>query len=229
MKIWKKMAALALAAAVTISAPLAVSAKNSWIDGNTPEKLTNRVTMTGGQIISPSVVTDFHAPELGALVPITPTNLFAKETGADISHYADAMTHVYVADNMDYGPLAKTAIENGATAIGAKIGRTFTMNLYLFEGGVYKARESTVADMEFMIEIPKDLRANFREFAVLRVNADGTVSYLTDWDTDARTLTFKTNYFKAYSLYCLIYGPAGCFDAYKPQPEPAVQPQTAAK
>ena len=54
---------------------------------------------------------------------------------------------------------------------------------------------------------------------MLRLNADGTVSYLTDLDADPKTITFRTNYFGTYSVYCLVYGGHGCFDAYKPAPQ----------
>lgn len=217
MKLWKKMTALVLAATVMVATPLIACAEpNAWIDGNTPEEYTNRVTTTAGAIIWPSVVTDFHASDLKALVPITPMNVFDAETGANISYYPDAATHVYVANNREYGQLARGAVQYASSAVGAEMGPTFTMNLFLYEGGVYKPRLSTVQDMEFVMEIPKSLRDNTKDYAVLRLNADGTVSYLTDLDTDPRTVTFKTNYFGTYSLYCLAYGGHGCFDAYKP-------------
>lgn len=217
MRIWKKMTALVLAAAVAVGTPLVACAEpNAWIDGNTPEELTNRVTTTSGEIIWPSVVTDFHATDLKALVPITPMNVFDMETGANISQYADAATHVYVANNREYGQLAKSALDSARWAVGAQMGPTFTMNLFLYEGGVYKAKESTVQEMDFVMEIPKSLKDNTKDFAVLRLNADGTVSYLTDLDADPSTITFRTNYFGVYSLYCLAYGGHGCFDAFKP-------------
>lgn len=217
MRIWKKMTALVLAAAVAVGTPLVACAEpNAWIDGNTPEELTNRVTTTSGEIIWPSVVTDFHATDLKALVPITPMNVFDMETGANISQYKDASTHVYVANNREYGQLAKSALDSARWAVGAQMGPTFTMNLLLYEGGVYKAKESTVQEMDFVMEIPKSLKDNTKDFAVLRLNADGTVSYLTDLDADPGTITFRTNYFGAYSLYCLAYGGHGCFDAFKP-------------
>lgn len=220
MKIWKKIAALVLAGTVTVGTSLvACAASNAWIDGNTPEELTNRVTTTSGEIIWPSVVTDFHATDLKALVPITPMSVFDAETGANISQYEDAATHVYVANNREYGQLAKSAIDTARLAVGAQMGPTFTMNLFLYEGGVYKVKESTTQEMDFMMEIPKSLIDNTKDFAVLRLNADGTVSYLTDLDADPRTITFRTNYFGAYSLYCLVYGGHGCFDAYKPAPQ----------
>jgi len=217
MRVWKKMTALVLAAAVTVGTPLVACAEpNAWIDGNTPEEYTNRVTTTAGDIIWPSVVTDFHASDLVALVPVTPMSAFDAETGANISLYQDACTHVYVANNREYGQLAKGAIDNARWAVGAQMGPTFTMNLFLYEGGVYKAKLNTVQEMEFVMEIPKSLRDNTRDYAVLRLNPDGTVSYLTDLDTDPRTVTFRTNYFGTYSLYCLAYGGHGCFDAFKP-------------
>lgn len=219
MKIWKKMTAMVLAAAVTVGTPLVACAEpNAWIDGNTPEEYTNRVTTTGGNIIAPSVVTDFHASDLVALVPVTPMNVFDVETRADVSYYEDAATHVYVGNNREYGQIAKGALDTACRNTGTQFGPTFTMNLFLYEGGVYKPQESTVQEMEFVLEIPKSLRNSGRDYAVLRLNADGTVSYLTDLDTDPKTVTFRTNYFGTYSLYALAYGGHGCFDAYKPLP-----------
>lgn len=220
MKIWKKMTAVALTAAVIAATPLTASAKNAWIDGNTPEDITNRVETSTGEFIAPSVVTDFYATDLVALVPVSPKGVFDAETRANVSYYADAATHVYVANNREYGQLAKSAIETARTAVGAELGPTFTMNLFLYEGKAYKPLESTTQNMTFIMEIPKSLRSVARDFAVLRLNADGTVSYLTDLDTDSRTVTFETNYFGTYSLYCLAYGGHGCFDAYKPVPQP---------
>ena len=138
---------------------------NAWIDGNTPEELTNRVTTTSGEIIWPSVVTDFHATDLTALVPITPMNVVDMETGANISQYADAASHVYIANNREYGQLAKSALDSARWAVGAQMGPSFTMNLFLYEGGVYKPRESTIQEMDFVMEIPKKLRDISRWFS----------------------------------------------------------------
>ena len=220
MRIWKKMTALVLAATVAAATPLVACAEpNAWIDGNTPEELTNRVTTTSGEIIWPSVVTDFHATDLVSLVPITPMNIFDVETGANVSQYADAATHVYIANNREYGQLAKASLDSARWAVGAQMGPAFTMNLFLYEGGVYKPKESTVQEMDFVMEIPKSLRNNARDFAVLRLNMDGTVSYLTDLDADPKTITFRTNYFGTYGVYCLVYGGHGCIDAFKPAPQ----------
>ena len=116
-------------------------------------------------------------------------NVFDAETGANISYYPDASTHVYIANNREYGQLAKGALDSARYAVGAQMGPSFTMNLFLYEGGVYKPRESTVQEMDFVMEIPKSLRDNARDYAVLRLNVDGTVSYLTDLDTDPKTVT----------------------------------------
>lgn len=216
MRIWKKIMATALSAALIAGMSMSADAKN-WIDGNTPEELNNRVSTSTDEVFTPSVVTDFHASDIPALVPVSPKSLFDKMTGVDVSHYTDACTHVYVDNNGEYGPECKKALNNALYAVGAKNGATITLNLLKYEGGVYKSVAVTEQELEFKMQIPKSLRASTRDFAIIRVNADGTTSYLTDLDTDSKTVTFRTNYFDGYNVYCLAYGGTGCFDAYKPQ------------
>lgn len=225
MKLWKKTTVLVLAAAVIAGTPLAAKAEKDWIDGNTPEvvvmgdkevEINNRVTTSAGEILWPSVITDFYATDLPALIPITPKHIFDMETRVNVSRYDDAATHVYVANNREYGQLAKAAMNNAKDAVGGQLGPAFTLNLFLYEGKAYKQQISTVQEMEFIMTIPKSLRGITRDYAVLRLNPDGTVSYLTDLDTDPKTVTFRTNYFGTYSLYALAYGGHGCFDAFKP-------------
>lgn len=225
MKLWKKATALVLAAVIVVGTPLAAQAESHWIDGNTPEvvkmgdkevEINNRVTTSAGEILWPSVITDFHATDIPSLIPISPKGVFDMETRASASHYDDAATHVYVANNREYGQLAKAAMNNAINAVGGKLGPSFTLNLFLYEGKAYKPQISTVQEMDFIMQIPKSLREITRDFAVLRLNPDGTISYLTDLDMDPKTITFRTNYFGTYSLYVLAYGGHGCFDAFKP-------------
>ena len=99
-----------------------------------------------------------------------------------------------------------------------------TINLMKYEGKAYKLVPNTLNDIEFKVAIPKSVYESYRSYAMVRLNPDGTVSYLTDLDNDPATLTFKTNYFDAYNVYGFVYGAAGAFDAYKPVVQPGIAP-----
>ena len=220
-KTFKKLTALAttiaLAATIFIVNPVSVQAKNAWIDGDTPEKYENRVKSSFGVIYSPTVVTNFHASTMKALVPSTPKHLIDMETGVNVSHYDDAFSCVFIDDNTEYGDLAKDALNNALSVIpGGTYVSTITINMLKHEGKTYKFIPSTVGEIEFKAAIPKSVYKTYYDYAMLRLNPDGTVSYLTDLDTDPATVTFKTNYFGAYNVYALVYAGDGAFDAYKP-------------
>lgn len=230
MKTLKRAAAALLATVLVLGMSMTAAANdNDPIDGNTPENIENRVKTSSGETLWPTVITNYHATELSALIPSSTKAEFDAATGVDVSIYDDACTQVYVANNDEYGYLAAAALENALSAVQAKKGPTFTINLFKYEGKAYKPLEYTTQSLLFTLQIPTSLRASTRDFAVLRLNADGTVAYLTDLDTDPKTVTFSTNYFATYGLYCLAYGGKGCFDAYKPAAitAPVVDPATA--
>ena len=222
-KFMKKFTAVVVAAGIMVSMFPAsqVCAKNAWIDGATPEKYTNRVTTSNDLTFAPTVRTNFYAGSIKALIPTSPKSLIDHNTGVDASYYADATSFVYVEENNGYGELAKAVLNNALTQVNGTLVSTIYLNLFKYEGGVYKMVENTVDDIQFMVSIPKSVRANTRDYAMVRINRDGTFSYLFDADTDPITLTFYTNYFAADDLYALIYAPHGAFEPYKPVP---VQP-----
>ncbi len=210
MKFAKKFMALALAGALLFTT--SVTAKADWVDGDTGYE--NRVTDSYGTIYTPTVMTNFHAPSILALIPFSPAVEINQATKANVSYYDDARSVVYVGENNEYGELAQAAVNSALTATGATKAATVSLNLFLYEGKAYKQVVLTDNEVAFKIQIPKALRSASRDFCVLRLNVDGTVSYLTDLDTDNATVTFKTNYFGAYDLYVLAYAADGAFDAY---------------
>ena len=219
------VASVALAATVFVVNPVSVQAKNSWIDGDTPEKFENRVKSTYGIIYEPTVRTNFHASSMKAVVPSTPRHLVDMETGVNVSQYDDAFSCVFIDDNTEYGELADVALDNALAIInGGTYVSTITINLLKHEGNTYKLVPATVNEIEFKVAIPKSVYKSYRSYAMIRLNPDGTVSYLTDLDNDPATLTFKTNYFGAYNVYGFVYGAAGAFDAYKPVVQPVITP-----
>lgn len=211
MKLMKKFMALALAGALLFTS--AVTAKADWVDGDTGYE--NRVTDSYGTVWTPVVMTNFHAPSILALIPTGSALEFNQETKVTTSLYDDARAVVYVGENNEYGELAQAAVNSALTAVGATKAATVSLNLFLYEGKAYKQVVLTENELSFMVQIPESLRSSARDFCMLRLNVDGTVSYLTDLDTDNKTVTFKTNYFGAYDLYVLAYAPRGAFDAYK--------------
>lgn len=219
MKHLKKFAALVLTAAIAISCMpgMMVFAKgNDWMDGDTPAEYENRVKTSADMVFSPTVQTNFHAPGVKALIPSSPKGLFDLVTGVNTSIYADAKSVVYVVDNEGYGDLAKAALGNTMTALGATRVSSLTLNLFKYEGCAYKPVTATPLQLEFMVQIPKSVRANTRDFAMLRINADGSVSVLPDLDSDPITMTFTTDYFAINNVYALVYAPKGVFEAFKP-------------
>lgn len=226
-KTFKKLTAaalsLALAATVFVANPAVANAKSDWIDGDTPDNFENRVKSSYGVIYSPSIRTNFHASSMKAVVPFTPRHIVDAETGVNVSQYEDAFSCLFVDDNTEYGDLAKAALDGALSTIneGTYIA-TITMNLFKHEGDTYKLVPTTVSELEFKVAIPKSVYQSHRDYAMIRLNGDGTVSYLTDMDIDPATLTFKTNYFDVHSVYGFVYGAKGAFDAYKPVVAPLV-------
>lgn len=217
-KFMKKLTAVALTVGILVSMIPSgrVYAKNAWIDGDTPEKYTNRVTTSNDLTFAPTVRTNFHAGSIKALIPTSPKSFIDHNTGVDVSYYDDATSFVFVDENNGYGELAKAVLNNAITQVNGTLVTTVTLNLFKYEGKAYKMIESTTDDIQFMVSIPSSVRANTRDYAMVRINRDGSFTYLTDADADPITLTFTTNYFAADDLYALIYAPHGAFDPYKP-------------
>ena len=215
----KRLLALFLAVVLGLAVPV-----NSYawsIDGNTPTTYTNRAKDSYGNIHGPSVMTNFFAGSIGSLFPVSPVSVIDHETGVDVSWYNDAMSVAYVCDNNSYGPLAQKALYGVRDMFGAKNIAAITLNLFIFEGSLNKLVPSTTGNIQFMVQVPENVRSNYRDYAMLRLNADGTVSILPDLDDDAKTFTFETNYFATDDVYLMVYAAKGAFDAYKPAP---VQP-----
>lgn len=223
MKIMKKLAAVLLASSLFVGMSMVALAGKDPIDGGTPEDLKNRIETSTGLHIKPSIITDYHVWHYDAIVPISPKSYIDTLTGVATSQYSDSYSYFYLSDNYEYGSLAAQSLDIMMKALGAKRHDAVTINLKKYEGMCHKSIECTDGNLEFIWEIPKDLRNKDRDYAIARLNADGSVSVLTDSDTDSKTVTFATNYFKDCNLYCLIYGPKGCFDAYKPVVEVPVQ------
>lgn len=57
----------------------------------------------------------------------------------------------------------------------------------------------TVKPIKVRFEIPEELRANGRKFAVIRVH-DGKTAILADLDNDKNTITIETDKFSTYAL-----------------------------
>lgn len=220
MKQWmKRMIALMLVAVMAMAVPMNTYA---WsIDGNTPEAYTNRAKDSLGNVHGPTVMTNFFAGSIGSLFPVSPVATIDHETKVDVSWYNDAQSVVYVCDNNSYGPMAQKALYGVRDMFGAKNIAAVTLNLFIFEGSLNKLVPSTTGNLQFMVQVPENVRSNYRDYAMLRLNADGTVSILPDLDDDAKTFTFETNYFATDDVYLMVYAAKGAFDAYKPAP---VQP-----
>lgn len=225
MKRFKKWTVLFLTAVMVFTGvavmPMDAEAKkkeNHWYDGDTPEEYDNVVETSWGLELTPTVVTNFHAPSVKALVPSSTKAEFDRESGVAVSIYDDAKTVVFADDNGGYGERAEAVLNSALQATSSQKAAVITLNLMKYEGKCYKMVETTTNDLEFKIAIPDSIRKNnnTRDFAMIRINADGSVSYLPDLDDDPYVLTFKTNYFMAYNVYCLAYGPQGAFDAYRP-------------
>lgn len=211
--LWKKFVACAAAAALVLSYP--VTSQAAWIDGDTPGDYYNRVVDSYSNIYVPTIMTNFHASSLATLVPISSKAEFDKESGAAASKYSDAMTVAYVGDNVGYGPSARAVLNTALTGVGATNVATISLNLFKYEGSVYKAVDVTTDNLKYIVNIPKSVRSSSRDYAMIRINPDGSYSYLADEDSDPLTLTFETNYYNAYNVYCFAYAPHGAFDAYK--------------
>ncbi len=222
LKTWKRFMAVFMMAVLLTGLPVSADAKE-WVDGNTPDELSNRVKTSRGAELSPSARTDFHVWHFAGVIPTSPRAFIDRETGVSTSFYDDAYTLFYMCDNGQYGPLAEESLYYALKNAGAEKGDAITINLLKYEGQAFKSIDYTEHDIEFRLAIPDNLVNKDRDFAMLRLNLDGTVSYLTDLDTDSKTLTFQTNYFEGQNVYCLAYGGKGCFDAYKPAEEAAVQ------
>lgn len=219
---------ICMAAGLFVAAPLNADAKDR-IFGDTPDYLDNRVVVGENTIIYPTVVTNYHAETIRALVPTSSKEDFDKATGVDKSIYADAATYVYVVDNYQFGTEAKKSINAKLTEAGAQNLATVTLNLIKYEGYAYKGITSTEQELEFKLGLTDTQKKANKDYAVLRLNKDGSVTVLLDQDTDAGVVTFKTNSFEANNVYCLAMVDKGGFDKYKPVEEKPVVKKTTKK
>lgn len=112
----------------------------------------------------------------------------------------------------DCGPLARKALSDRASALGATLVKTLDMNLERFLKSGWSDR---IKDLNNRIRVCIALPAGCdrtKDYAVLSLKADGTVEVLADLDPEPTTITVDSDYFDTFMI---VAAPAGTFAAYR--------------
>ncbi len=96
--------------------------------------------------------------------------------------------------NMDVkkSNLAKSVIDNAATAIGATVGPCINIEIGKKAGGQFSLLSQDGDKISVKVGIPKSFAQSDKTFAVICVRPGGAVTVLQDTDSNPDTITFDT-------------------------------------
>ena len=169
---------------------------------------TSTVKLGNGTVLKTTVGGSYSAKGVSGIAVTAPKNV----VGAALGVAAGEQAYVSIADS-NYGPNAQQCIRSTATALGAEVGPV----LDIFAGKLKGSQITNVSKankiIDFKVAAPSGfaLKAGY-EFAIIRVEADGTVTVLPDWDDDPTTITFYTN---TFGVFAMAQVPAGTLDNMK--------------
>lgn len=170
------------------------------------------VTSSNGATVTSSVPT-VNTSNIGS-VALTTTRSAVNAAVGFTAAMAEAGQRVNLTvANSQCGPVAREVISNAAASVNATIAEWLEIDLDIVDREGWMVNEITElsAPIEIAISTPAiDNAANY-DFAVIRLH-NGQATVLPDLDSDPATITFKTDRF---SVYAVVYGAKGSFDAFK--------------
>lgn len=110
------------------------------------------------------------------------------------------------------GKEAQACLNNAAAALGVSAGPTLDIFAGKVANGKYTNVDKTSAPVQFAIGVPNNFKEAGMDYAVIRVQVGGTVTVLTDLDSDPNTVTFATD---GFGVFAFVKAPAGSFNAFK--------------
>uniref|UniRef100_UPI004055B0F2 hypothetical protein n=1 Tax=Acetatifactor sp. TaxID=1872090 RepID=UPI004055B0F2 len=177
--------------------------------------VNGNATITNSSVVSATVTT--AQASFNAAVGLT-ADMIAQGQSVNI-----------VIANSQCGELARAAVNNAAAALNASVAviLEIDVNIVAANGAVLNDVTELSAPIEFVISTPViDGNPADYDFAVVRLHSDGEVTILPDLDQDPATITFATDRF---SVYAVIYGEKGAFDAFRTAPAKDNVPKTGSE
>lgn len=233
-KVLKKIGIFAMAAMVAASPVLAVSAGNGIqlfagsvessdtsdpsqdvpapapapTQGSSAVVNENVVSSAEGDKWNTTVPGTYRATDVDGVAVIIPLADVKAAFGADENAYI-SMDVV----NSQHGQLAGNSIQDGvemlaANGISVVRGPEVDIHAYLNRAQVIDIAQPII----MAIGIPESFRQAGYEYAIIRVQAGGRVSILTDIRPDSSALVFETD---GFGVFVLVKAPAGSFDLFK--------------
>lgn len=233
-KVLKKIGIFAMAAMLAGSPVLAVSANNGiqlFAGGGTDDPGTDTPDQNdptpapapsqGNASVNENVVCSVEGDKWNSTVPGT-----YRATDVDgvavIIPLADVKTafgvdeNAYISMNVvnsQHGQLAENSIQDGmeilaANGISVVRGPEVDIHAYLNGGQVIDIAQPII----MAIGIPESFRQEGFEYAIIRVQAGGKVSILTDIRPDSSALVFETD---GFGVFAIVKAPAGSFDMFR--------------
>lgn len=234
-KVLKKIGIFAMAAMVAASPVLAVSAGNGiqllagsaessdtsdpGQDDPTPAPAPSQ--SSGSAVANENVVSSAEGDKWVSTVPgtyrATDVNGVAVIIPlADVKAAFGVDENAYISMNVvnsQHGPLAENSIQDGlkmlaANGISVVRGPEVDIHAYLNRSQVIDIPQPVI----MAIGVPDSFRQAGYEYAIIRVQAGGKVSVLTDIRPDSSALVFETD---GFGVFAIVKAPAGSFDLFK--------------
>ena len=172
------------------------------------------VTNSAGETVTSSVGTVNTSSDISSVAMTTARTNVNAAVGLTADMAAAGQSTILTVTNSQCGELARQAIQNAASSVSASVASILEIDLDIYQANGAPVREVTElsSPVEIMVSVPSNIEnaANY-DFAVVRIH-DGSVDILPDLDSDPATITFATDRF---SVYAVIYGEKGSFDAFK--------------
>jgi len=172
----------------------------------------NVVTSSTGESITSTIPTQVNSGISAALTTHGSVINFA--AGLSESEKNDGIHIESRISDSQCGELAKQSLQIAAESVGAKTAHTLEIYMGMVgkNGAPQGDIESLLMPIEICLSIPDGIDGSLYDFAVVRLQKDGTFVILPDIGTDSTTINFETDQFGVFSI---IYGEKGSFDTYK--------------
>jgi len=185
---------------------------------NTGEVVTTgpSVTVTdsdGKQIVTtiPAGNSSSQVQSVAIITPKTEVNLFAGLTGKQME---EGQYVAMLVSDSQCGENARNVINNAAMSVKANVATILEIDLGIFlQSGeqIGKVTDLNQA-IQFTISTPSDISNPEKyDFAMVHLH-DGAVNILPDLDKNPATITVETD---GFSVYAVVYGEPGSFDAFR--------------
>lgn len=177
----------------------------------TGDKVT--VTTSDGNQVVTSMPTS-NSSSVQSVAVITPKDKFNEVAGLTQEQTSAGQYLAVVVANSQCGENAKKTINDVAMSVSAKLATILEIDLGIFISSGEQIGKVTdlTSPIQFVIATPSDIpNPAMYDFAMIHIH-NGQARVLPDMDTDPATITVETD---GFSVYAVVYGEPGSFDAFR--------------